>query len=223
MINVWGADHHGYIAWLRAALEVLKVSGSELEIMLVQFASLVDQGRKISMSTRKGSFVTLDSLINEVGSDAARFFYLMRKADQHMEFDIGLAKEKSSKNPVYYVQYAFARISSVLAQAEGLGWLDEGNPENLERALSTEYEKEQILLLSQFPDMVMAAADSGEPNIVTQYLKDIAYLFHSNYAANKILVDNLQIRNARLCLASATGKVIENGLNLLNISAPKKM
>ena len=158
-----------------------------------------------------------------MGADAARFFYLMRKADQHMEFDIGLAKEKSSKNPVYYVQYAFARISSVLAQAKALGWSDEGNLGNLEQALSSEYEQEQILLLSQFPDMVMTAADSGEPNIVTQYLKDLAHLFHSNYAANKILVDNLQTRNARLCLASVTGKVIENGLNLLNISSPKKM
>ena len=223
MINVWGADHHGYIPRLRAALEILKISGSRLEIMLVQFASLVNKGRKISMSTRKGSFVTLDSLISDVGADAARFFYLMRKADQHMEFDVGLAKEKSSKNPVYYVQYAFARISSVLAQAKGLGWSDDGNPGNLQQALSTEYEQEQILLLSQFPDIVMAASDRGEPNIVTQYLKDLAYLFHSNYASNKILVDNLQTRNARLCLASVTGKVFENGLNLLNISSPKKM
>ena len=223
MINVWGADHHGYIPRLRAALEILKISGSRLEIMLVQFASLVNKGRKISMSTRKGSFVTLDSLISDVGADAARFFYLMRKADQHMEFDVGLAKEKSSKNPVYYVQYAFARISSVLAQAKGLGWSDDGNPGSLEQALSTEYEQEQILLLSQFPDIVMAASDRGEPNIVTQYLKDLAYLFHSNYASNKILVDNLQTRNARLCLANVTGKVFENGLNLLNISSPKKM
>ena len=224
IVNIWGADHHGYIPRLRAALEVLGVGNCNLEFMLVQFASLVDdQNRKISMSTRKGSFITLGSLISDVGTDAARFFYLMRKADQHMEFDVSLAKEKSTKNPVYYVQYAFARISSVLAQASELGWSNERDMDNLSTALSTEYEREQILLLSQFPDIVMAAANSGEPNIIAQYLNDLAHLFHSNYAANKMLVDDMQIRNARLRLASATIKVLANGLELLDISTPKIM
>jgi len=222
IINIWGADHHGYVPRLRAALEVAGIANNSLGFLLVQFASLVDNGQKIAMSTRKGSFITLDSLVNDVGVDAARFFYLIRKADQHMDFDIGLAKEKSAKNPVYYIQYAYARICSVLNQ-EPDGRQRESIRINCFQNLSSEYEREQVLFLSVFPDVVLQSVQSGEPNLIAQYLKELAYLFHSNYVANKILVEDNDLREARLQLAKSTKQVLENGLMLLDIARPEKM
>ena len=223
MVNIWGADHHGYVPRLRAALEVAGITSHSLNFILVQFASLVENGRKIAMSTRKGSFITLESLVNDVGVDAARFFYLVRKADQHMDFDIGLAKEKSAKNPVYYIQYAYARICGVLNQVSDLGRQTESIRGTFFQELSSEYEREQVLFLSVFPDVVIQSVQSGEPNLIAQYLKDLAYLFHSNYVANKILVEDSNLREARLQLVKSTKQVLENGLMLLDITRPEKM
>ncbi len=223
LINIWGADHHGYTARIRGALKAIDVDDSRLDFILVQFASLLKDGQKIAMSTRKGSFVTLDSLIDDVGIDASRFFYLIKKADQHMDFDIDLAKEKNAKNPVYYIQYAHARIASLLKHTTNLNRLKDYPDHIFEHESITESEREQALCISLFPEVINQSILTAEPSLIAQYLKDLAYLFHSNYAANQILVDDAALREARLQLAEATQQVFENGLVLLGISRPNKM
>ncbi len=222
VINVWGADHHGYIARVKASLSALGYSADDLEIQLVQFANLFENGKKISMSTRSGEFVTLKQLREDVGQDAARFFYVMRKSEQHMDFDLDLAREQSSDNPVYYLQYAHARICSVKRQCAEKGIEISSQQANLTR-LDNAHEQALIKHLSRFPEQVESAARRREPHLVVNYLRDLANHFHSWYNAHQFIVDDAELRDARIALASATGQVLRNGLSLMGVSAPQRM
>jgi arginyl-tRNA synthetase len=224
LINIWGADHHGYITRIKAAVEALGKDPKCLQIPLVQFANLYKGGEKLAMSTRSGEFVTLRELRKQVGKDAARFFYVMRKHEQHLDFDLDLATSQSKDNPVYYVQYAHARICRIFEQA-GVDMQDQSIINANTEKLLNDYEKNILRLLSQFPGIVSAAAEKLSPHIVVNYLRDVATAFHSFYneKENQVLVDDLVLRNARLKLIYATKIVIYNGLTLLDVSAPNKM
>lgn len=223
-INIWGADHHGYVARVKAAIKALGEDENKLDILLVQFAILYRGGERVQMSTRSGSFVTLRELRNEVGNDAARFFYVMRKCEQHMDFDLDLAKSQSNDNPVYYIQYAHARVCSVfrqLAEKNIRHDVENGNY-NLE-FLSETHESELITKLAAYPDVIEKAAFNSEPHAVAHYLRELANLFHTYYNAHQFIVDDDAVRNARLNLISATKQVIHNGLSLLGVSSPESM
>ncbi len=223
-IDVWGADHHGYVPRIKAALQALGLDPSRLEVRLVQFAVLYRGREKVQMSTRSGEFVTLRELIQEVGRDAARFFYVMRKAEQHLDFDLKLAVSQSSDNPVYYVQYAHARICSVFRQLEErrLRWDRERGLAHLEK-LTEPHEEELLGLLDRYPEIVEGAALLREPHQLTHYLRDLAATFHTYYNACRILVEEALLRDARLALIAAVRQVIANGLRLLDVSAPTSM
>ncbi len=222
VINIWGADHHGYITRVKASLTALGYDADRLEIMFVQFANLYENGKKISMSTRSGEFVTLKQLREDVGQDAARFFYVMRKADQHMDFDLDLARDQSSDNPVYYLQYAHARICSVKRQCEEKGLKLSLEKANLNR-LDNSHEQQLIKQISLYPERVLSSAKRREPHIVVNYLRDLANQFHSWYNAHQFIVADAELRDARLALASVVGQVMNNGLRLMGVSAPTKM
>ena len=220
IIDIWGADHHGYIPRVKGALQALGLPPEKLDVALVQFAVLYRDGQKAAMSTRSGEFVTLRELRNEVGNDACRFFYVLRKADQHLDFDLDLAKSQSNENPVYYIQYAHARLCSVLGQWNGvladLGGADLGRLDN-ERELAL------CARLTAFPEVVQNAAADYAPHQIAFYLKDLAGEFHSYYNAERMLVDDEGLKLARLALAAAVRQVIRNGLALLGVSAPDSM
>jgi arginyl-tRNA synthetase len=222
VINIWGADHHGYTTRVKAALTALGYDAGRLEILIVQFANLFENGKKISMSTRSGEFVTLKQLREDIGLDAARFFYVMRRPDQHMNFDLDLARDESSDNPVYYLQYAHARICSVKRQCEERGFKLSLQKANLNR-LDNSHEQHIIKQISLYPERVLSAAMRREPHIIVNYLRDLANLFHSWYNAHQFIVDDAELRNARMALASAVGQVMRNGLGLMGVSAPVKM
>ena len=222
VINIWGADHHGYIARVKASLTALGYDAERLEIQLVQFANLFEDGKKMSMSTRSGEFVTLKQLREDVGKDAARFFYVMRKADQHMDFDLDLARDQSSDNPVYYLQYAYARICSVKRQCEEKGLVIAIESANLSR-LDNNHELELIKQLNLYPERVHSSAMRREPHIIVNYMRDLANQFHSWYNAHQFIVDDVELRDARLALATTVGQVMFNGLTLMGVSAPEKM
>ena len=219
-IDVWGADHHGHISRVKAALQALGVDPSRVFVALVQFAVLYRDGKKVSMSTRKGEFVTLRDLRGEVGNDAARFFYVLRKRDQHLDFDLDLAKSQSNENPVYYVQYAHARVCSVMEQwggdAQALSSCDLA-------ALDSEHEQQVLRLLMDYPAVVEDAARDFAPHLIAFYLKELAAAFHSYYNSNRFLVDDERVRLARLALVVSLRYVLRNGLRLLGVSAPAKM
>lgn len=220
VIDVWGADHHGYVPRVKGALSALGLDAGRLTIALVQFAVLYRNGQKVSMSTRAGEFVTLRELRGEVGNDAARFFYVLRKGDQHLDFDLDLAKSQSTENPVYYVQYAHARVCSVLEQ-----W--GGDPARLAGVdtspLAAAGELALATRLMEYPEAVEAAARELSPHVVAFYLRELAGEFHSYYNATRILVDDEPLRLARLALAAAVRQALRNGLALLGVSAPEKM
>ncbi len=220
IIDIWGADHHGYIARVKGAIAALGLPPEKLEVALVQFAVLYRNGQKTSMSTRSGEFVTLRELRREVGNDACRFFYVLRKSDQHLDFDLDLAKSQSNENPVYYVQYAHARVCSVLAQ-----W--GGDPVELAAAelgrLENERELALCALLADFPELLQSAAADYAPHQVAFYLKELAAGFHSWYNAERMLVEDEGLKLARLALAAAVKRVLANGLALLGVSAPESM
>lgn len=224
IVNIWGADHHGYIPRVRASIEALGGDASKLKVLLVQFAVLYRGEERVQMSTRSGEFVTLRQLRNEVGKDAARFFYVMRRSEQHMDFDLKLATSKSNENPVFYVQYAYARVCSVLRQLDEKGW--ERNlalgMENLSR-LTEEHEILLLGTLARYPEVLQRAALQYEPHQLIHYLRDLAHEFHTYYNAHQFLVDNAEIRNARLNLVCAVKQVLANGLELLTINAPESM
>jgi len=223
-INIWGADHHGYVARVKAALNALGEDENRLDILLVQFANLYRGGERIQMSTRSGSFVTLRELRDEVGTDAARFFYVMRKCEQHMDFDLDLAKSQSNDNPVYYIQYAHARICSVFAQlAEKSLVHDADNGFDKLASLTEKHETELISKLDAFCDVVEKAAFNAEPHLLVHYLRELANLLHSYYNAHHFIIDDANLRDARLNLIDATRHVLHNGLTLLGVSAPQKM
>ena len=224
VIDIWGADHHGYVPRVRAALKALGDDPDKLDVLLVQFAVLYRGGEKVQMSTRSGEFVTLRELRHEIGNDAARYFYVMRKCEQHMDFDLDLAKSQSSDNPVYYVQYAHARVRSVFRQMEekGITWDPTQGTNNLEK-LTESHEQELLINLSRYPEVLESAALNHEPHLLTHYLRELANTFHTYYNAHTFLVDDAALRNARLDLIEATRQVIANGLNLLGVSAPDSM
>ncbi len=223
ILDIFGADHHGYVDRIRASFEALGHPRENLDILLVQFAVLYRGGEKVSMSTREGEFVTLRELRGEVGNDAARFFYALRRPEQHMDFDLDLAKSQSADNPVYYIQYAHARICSVFRQ------LRERGMETLETAvpdyglLGESRELELLRTLSRYPEVVASAAASLEPHQVAYYLRDLATDFHTYYNAHPFLASENDLRLARLGLIDATRQVIANGLDLLGVSAPESM
>ncbi len=223
-LYVFGADHHGYIARLKAAALGLGEDPERLEILLVQFAVLYREGKKVQMSTRSGQFITLRELREEVGSDAARFFYVMRSHEQHLDFDLDLAKSRSNENPVYYVQYAHARICSVFRNLEGmdLTW----NAPIGEAALDLLKEDRELALLravGRYPEVIESAARLRAPHLLAHYLGEVATDFHGYYNAHQFLVEDENLRNARLNLVEATRIVLVNGLGLLGISAPEEM
>jgi len=223
-INIWGADHHGYIARVKAALSALDENPDALEILLVQFATLYRGTEKLPMSTRSGQFVTLKELLDEVGKDATRFFYILRKSEQHLDFDLELAKSKSNENPVYYIQYAHARISSVLKQVKERGFTyDAEIGTNNLHTLTEPSEEKLITALSRYPEVLHSAATEYEPHQIAYYLRDLANEFHSYYNSCQFIVDSDDLRNARLNLVSASKQVICNGLGILGVSAPEEM
>jgi arginyl-tRNA synthetase len=224
VIDVWGADHHGYVPRVKAAMQAVGDDPSRLDVLLVQFAILYRGGERVQMSTRSGSFVTLRELRKEVGSDAARFFYVMRKCEQHMDFDLDLAKSQSSDNPVYYVQYAHARVCSVLRQAaeKGIPVEISAGGQNLER-LTESHEQALLKSLARYPEVVEASALNEEPHQLTHYVRELANDFHTYYNAHQFLVEDGALRDARIKLILAVRQVLRNGLNLLGVSAPEKM
>jgi len=225
VIDIWGADHHGYVSRVKAAMSALGKPDDRLVVSLVQFAILYRGGERVPMSTRSGSFVTLRELREEVGNDAARFFYVMRAANQHLDFDLDLAKSQSNENPLYYIQYAHARVASVLRQLPLRGFVHE--PEVGRAAyqrLTESHEQELFKQLSQYPALIERAARAHEPHQLVHYLRALAQDFHSYYNAHAFLLgDDAPLRNARLNLVVATRQVLANGLALLGVNAPDEM
>jgi len=220
VINIWGADHHGYIPRVSGAVRALDLDADKLQVALVQFAVLYRNGQKASMSTRSGEFVTLRELRGEVGNDACRFFYALRKSDQHLDFDLDLAKSQTNENPVYYIQYAHARICSVIAQWDGdLTTLAEARLE----LLANPRELAIANKLAEFRDVTENAARELAPHQIAFYLKDLAGEFHGWYNAERMLVDDAALRDARVALAAAVRQVIRNGLAILGVSCPESM
>jgi arginyl-tRNA synthetase len=224
VIDVWGADHHGYVPRVKAALQVMGLDPHHLHVLLVQFAILYRSGVRAQMSTRSGEFVTLRELRQEVGKDAARFFYVLRRSEQHLDFDLDLAKTQSKDNPVYYIQYAHARVCSVMAKlAEKKDVHDPARgTANLVR-LDEAHEQALLVALSRYPEVLEAAALNHEPHQVAHYLRELAMGFHTYYNDHRVLVDDPALRDARLNLSLAVRQVIRNGLSLLGVSAPEVM
>jgi arginyl-tRNA synthetase len=224
LMYIWGADHHGYIPRLRAVLIALGGPPERFEVLLMQIVSLFRGGEKAKMSKRSGDYVTLRDLRNEVGNDAARLFYVMRSNDQHLDFDMELAKSRSNENPVYYIQYAHARVSSVLRQLQ-----ERGLKHDIARGIASlgqlneAQEIQLIKRLSAYPELIKQAATLRAPHALVHYLRDLANDFHTYYSAHQFIVEDAGTRDARLNLALATQIVIRNGLKLLGVSAPDTM
>jgi arginyl-tRNA synthetase len=223
-LYILGADHHGYIARLKAAAQGLGLDADKIEIQLVQFAILFRGAERVQMSTRAGSFVTLRELRQEVSTDAARFFYVMRSNDQHLDFDLELAKSRSNDNPVYYIQYAFARVCALFRQLKekNLSYNDSAALA-ARKLLTTQQEDELLSELMRYPEIIEAAALHRGPQILANYLRELAAAFHSFYNSENILNAEEELRHARLGLCKATQQVLVNGLNLLGVSAPETM
>ena len=224
LLDVLGADHHGYVTRVRAGLVAMGEPGDSLEVRLVQFVTLYRGGEKAQMSTRSGEFVTLRELRQDVGNDAARFFYVMRSHEQHLDFDLELAKSHSNDNPVYYIQYAHARVASVMRQLREKGHRYE--PASAAAALSPLVEAHETALLasiSRYPEVVEQSALQRAPHTLVHYLRDLANDFHTYYNAHTFIVEDAAVRNARLTLISGLRQVIHNGLALLGVSAPEQM
>ena len=224
VIDIFGADHHGYLTRVRSAVSALGHDESALDVLLVQFAILYRSGERVQMSTRSGSFVTLRELREEVGNDAARFFYVARKPEQHMDFDLDLAKSESSDNPVFYIQYAHARICSVMRQLreKGLSWDKELGLKHI-NLLDKPHEIALISLICRYPEIIETSATLCEPHQLAYYLRELANGLHSYYNAVQLLCEQEQLRCARLCLLEAVRQVLNNGLNLLGVSTPESM
>jgi len=223
-LYVLGADHHGYMARLKAAAQGLGLDPARIEIQLVQFAILYRGQQRVQMSTRAGSFVTLRELREEVGTDAARFFYVMRGNDQHLDFDLELAKSHSNDNPVYYIQYAHARIASLFRQLKEKGLAYNDNAAlSARKRLTSDAEDALLVELMRFPEMIESAAANRAPQVIANYLRETAAAFHAFYNGSPILTAEEEVRNARLGLCKATQQVLANGLSLLGVSAPESM
>ena len=222
LINVWGADHHGYIKRIEASIENLGSNKNKLAVKLVQFANLFKDGKKVKMSTRSGEFFTLKNLIEDIGSDAARFYYLSKQADQHLDFDLDLAKSDSKENIFYYIQYAHARIVSL--EEKALDKFSEIN-RNIKNISSGDYKECDNLIheISKFPDIVNKSANTLQPHVIIYYLKDLSQLFHSFYNDNHVLSESEENMQSILECLIAVKQVISNGLNLLGITPMQKM
>jgi arginyl-tRNA synthetase len=222
LINVWGADHHGYIPRMKAAIEAMGYPKETLEVEIIQLVHLYKNGEKMKMSKRTGKAVTMRDLIEEVGLDAVRYFFAMRSADTHMDFDLDLAVSKSNENPVYYAQYAHARICSMIRQGESLGIKAESQLDLKEIHSETEYDL--LKMIGSFPEIVADAAEKRIPHRVTNYIYDLASVLHSFYNAEKVLdQDNEEKSKARLALMKVTRTTLKNALELIGVSAPEKM
>ena len=224
LLYIWGADHHGYITRLRAGLVALGGPADSFEVRLVQFVSLFRGGEKAQMSTRSGEFVTLRDLRKEVGNDAARLFYVMRSNDQHLDFDVELATARSNDNPVYYIQYAHARVASVMRQLQERGLVhDVGRGMASLGKLTEAQELQLIKRVCAYPEIVRQCAAQRAPHTLVHYLRDLANDFHADYSAHQFIVEDSGLRDARLNLALAAQTVVRNGLGLLGVSAPETM
>ena len=224
LIDVLGSDHHGYKTRVQASMEAMGYAGDSLEVDFIQFVTLYRGGEKMQMSTRSGEFVTLRQLRGEVGNDAARFFYVMRSNDQHLDFDLELAKSRSNDNPVYYIQYAHARVASVFRQLaeKSLKWDADNGKAALDR-LTEDHEAALMSMLDRFPEVIDLAANNRAPQHLVHYLRDLANGFHSYYNAHSFIVDDADLRDARLTLITAVQTVIANGLKIIGVSAPDAM
>jgi len=224
VIDIWGADHHGYMARMWAGIQALGHDKEALKIILVQLVNLLRDGAPVAMSTRSGEFVTLREVLDEVGKDAARYNFLMRRSDSHLDFDLEIAKKQSNENPVYYVQYAHARICSILRMAQqehsiALPFYKDINP-----ALLNEPEEMTLIkLMARYPEVIEGAARSLEPHRITFYLNELSSVFHSYYNKNKVISDNKELTAARLFLIKAISIVLGNALKILGVNAPEKM
>lgn len=224
IVDIWGSDHHGYIARVKAAIDAMGYDSKKLTVLLVQFVSLWRGGEMVQMSSRSGQFVTLRDLRKEVGNDAARFYYVMRKSEQHIDFDLDLAVSQSKDNAVYYIQYAHARICRMLEKAATTGVnFDAANARQFAAKLALDAETEILAKLAAYPEIVVRAANSYEPHQVGNYLKELAALFHGWYNEHKVLNDDAELTQARLLLSVNVQQVLRNGLELLGVSAPDAM
>jgi len=218
VINIWGPDHHGYIPRLKAAVQALGRKKEDLSVIIVQLATLFKDGSPVPMSTRAGQYVTLQEVLDEIGPDVSRFFFLMRRVDSHLDFDLSLAKKESSENPVFYIQYAHARIASIIKKS--------GKVDFKKADLSLLHEPEEldlVKLLGQFPQELEACVKMLDPYNLVSYLQQLAGLFHKFYDTHKVISENEKLMLARLDLVEATRIVLANGLKLLNVSIPEKM
>ena len=223
LLDILGADHHGYIARVRAGLEAMGEPPASLEVRLVQFVTLYRGREKVQMSTRSGKYVTLRELRNEVGNDAARFYYVSRSNEQHLDFDLELAKAQSTDNPVYYVQYAHARISSLIKKMDQEGFKYQLNSASDLSPLTEDNERSLLVLLSRYPEILELASVNRAPQNLVHYLRSLSADFHSYYNAHKMLVEDETLRNARISLALGIQQVLYNGLTLLGVTAPNRM
>jgi arginyl-tRNA synthetase len=224
LLDILGSDHHGYTARVRAGLEAMGEPPDSLEVLLVQFVSLFRKGEKVPMSTRAGEFITLRQLRQEVGNDACRFFYVMRSHDQHLDFDLELAKSRTNENPVYYIQYAHARVASVQRQlaSKGMAYDAAVGLASLE-TLDSPHEAAVLTLLAKYPEVIQLAGEMRSPHSLVHYLRELAQAFHTWYNAEQFIVEDARLRNARIALALAAQQVVRNGLSLLGVSAPESM
>ncbi len=223
VIDIWGADHHGYIPRMSAAVQALGYEKDALKVILVQLVNLLRDGKPVAMSTRSGEFDTLRQVVDEVGKDAARYNFLMRRSDSHLDFDLELAKRQSSENPVYYVQYAYARICSIIRMAAERGIAAPLYDETELALLKLPEEITLIKTITRFPEVVEGAARTLEPHRLTFYLNDIAAIFHSYYNKNKVISDDGALTGARLFLVKSVRTVLKNALSMLGVSTPEKM
>jgi arginyl-tRNA synthetase len=223
VINVWGADHHGYIPRMQACIQALGRKKEDLDVVLVQLVNLLRGGVPVPMSTRAGEFVTIREVTDEVGKDAARYNFLMRRSNSHLDFDLEIAKAQSNENPVYYVQYAHARICSIMRNAEEQGHRIPSYGDIRLDLLAAPEEHELIKMIDTFPEIVEGSAQALEPHRIPYYINDLASVFHSFYNKHKVVSDNIDLTQARLFLIKSTGTVIRNALKLLGVSAPERM
>ncbi|MFK8051868.1 MAG: arginine--tRNA ligase [Woeseiaceae bacterium] len=222
LLDILGSDHHGYIARVRAGLVAMGEPADTLEVRLMQFVTLYRGGEKAQMGTRSGNFVTLRELREEVGNDAARLFYIMRSNDQHLDFDMELATSKRNENPVYYLQYAHARISSVFEKLDDNTWKPDNGLQHLGKLTAT-HESSLMTQLARYPEVVQSAATKRAPHTLINFLRDLSTDLHSYYNAHKFMVDDVDLRDARLALILAVQQVLKNGFRILGISAPDRM
>ncbi len=225
VIDVWGADHHGYINRMGAAVMAMGYKREQFQVILVQLVNLMRGGKPVQMSTRAGEFVTLKDIVDEVGKDAARFMFLSRSYDSGLDFDLEVAKQKSSDNPVYYVQYVHARIAGILAKAEDRqtgAAMDFSQGRHLSKLVASE-EIHLIKTLAGFPEQVEKSAATCHPHVIFTYLMTLASAFHAYYNRHKVVTSDMDLTLARLSLVLAVKKVIRNGLSLLGVSAPDRM